>query len=483
MPNPEASNSNQTGSTSGQAIGGGIASLNPFQDLEDMPNFEDHVAEMQGKEKQGEQALKSLIESSPVVNEFVRADGHITKSGPHNGEYSVSDSAKDKAKSFALQVRLNLIDDEGIGAFLKRTGEKAIDSKQKAQEVLDRIDHSDIMFDGEAKTPKDVEHERKLAGFLLDGLNPDRNDRIGLQFGLNQDRFHHPEKVDSEAILKLSQRSIADSRFKMIRLIQPLRDSDGHHETKRSEWRRAAKDLEIAIYGEEQSKQLDELLDAMAAAKTVKIDGVSRDWVAEHGIPSIPRRHITELYLDSDGEPRRERHSLDDYDSNFELRQHTRGRDYGWWDFGHSELPNFTDASHGQSTTEQIRQIRQEVGQYSHEEAANALAELGGARMSPKGMMSMEYIEEGPSEIRREILEQRINELNKAEEAAAQQKQEAKERQQLAEAISILDNGGSLGIGELQILFDNKFDDDSSAISARQKLGIKEEVIKQLLGN
>lgn len=76
MPNPEQSNSNTTGSMSGQTLGSGTTASNPFQELADMPNFEDHMVDMQSHEQTEDgNAIKATDENTPSSGEMITIPG------------------------------------------------------------------------------------------------------------------------------------------------------------------------------------------------------------------------------------------------------------------------------------------------------------------------------------------------------------------------------------------------------------------------
>ncbi len=87
-------------------------------------------------------------------------------------------------------------------------------------------------------------------------------------------------------------------------------------------------------------------------------------------------------------------------------------------------------------------------------------------------------------------LEENINHLEQKKEAfenAAQetveQEEAIKNQQELAKITESINNGGKLNLESLKMIFSDKNDNDPTAISIRNNIGIETSVIKQLLGN
>jgi len=84
---------------------------------------------------------------------------------------------------------------------------------------------------------------------------------------------------------------------------------------------------------------------------------------------------------------------------------------------------------------------------------------------------------------KRKILEEKKLEFEKAKKEAEEKEENNIEQQKLSTITEMLDSGGKLDLDSLRLLFDDKYDNDSSVSELRQKLGIEENVIKQLLNN
>lgn len=84
---------------------------------------------------------------------------------------------------------------------------------------------------------------------------------------------------------------------------------------------------------------------------------------------------------------------------------------------------------------------------------------------------------------KRKILEEKKSEFEKAKKEAEEKEKNNVEQQKLSDIAEMLNSGGKLDLDSLRLLFDDKYDNDSSAARLRQQLGIEENVIKQLLNN
>lgn len=80
-----------------------------------------------------------------------------------------------------------------------------------------------------------------------------------------------------------------------------------------------------------------------------------------------------------------------------------------------------------------------------------------------------------------ELLEQRQDEIRKAEQEAKERKERLRDQQKLSEIVDTMKNGSKLTLEDLRLVFNDKYDDDASAMSIRNNLSIEEAAMKQLL--
>lgn len=80
-----------------------------------------------------------------------------------------------------------------------------------------------------------------------------------------------------------------------------------------------------------------------------------------------------------------------------------------------------------------------------------------------------------------ELLEQRQDEIRKAEQEAKEKEERLRDQQKLSEIAGAMENGGKLSLEDLRLVFNDKYDDDASAMSIRNNLSIDGVALKQLL--
>ena len=326
------------------------------------PDLVDDSSEDAG-EKMTKQRLEELIITSPAVERFT--DNAFSDYGMDKRIQGFFDSVFTRHASIIEDAAHNLFyskeakfDDGGKGY--------AFDSDEEAEKRLDAIDHSEKLPDGSEKTDVDAMRERKLiAGILYSEEGWKKFDQASLRhreiiahhnphlqrgsdptqlysypydpyasFRGKEDSWSHPEKIDADSVYDLAHAypTALDFREAAVAFIQKLGASEGgpeNHEEKREEYRRAAKDLERIIYGEEQSKATDDILEALAIAKAI---GEPSEYL-KRSINIFERpegsKAIWENARRDEGETYD--HVLDDFDENLRLREHTKGKNYGWW--------------------------------------------------------------------------------------------------------------------------------------------------------
>lgn len=170
---------------------------------------------------------------------------------------------------FSKDVMNGLISIDEAAWFLECTNGIPHMDDESAKNAINQIDD----LNSEAgKTNSDVQHERKIIGYLLDGSGEKRDVSNGFQ---NPDRWHHPERVDGNAIRTIVAKynTILDFRVAEIQLIQNLgvgSEVHAENEAKREEYRRAGRELEKIIYGEKEVERANGIMDAFAEAGFTK---------------------------------------------------------------------------------------------------------------------------------------------------------------------------------------------------------------------